>query len=229
LFGEVWYADGTVPYAADLLHAAAFAGGYVAGAFVGSDLVGASLGILGRHDGQLVLHSHVTGIRPGVEHRGIGLTLKRHQRAWASDAGLEAIIWTFDPLVRRNAWFNLAKLGARIIDYVESFYGETDDAINAGDETDRAVVRWSTHATVTNATRTGFVVVDAHATVAPRPPDATVINVATPPDIVALRNDDATTARRWRHATRHAFLDAFASGFSVTGITRNGLYTLERR
>ncbi len=229
LFGEVWYGDGTVPYAGDLLHAVAFAGGYVAGAFVESDLIGASLGVLGRHRGDLVLHSHVTGVRPGFEHGGIGAALKRHQRTWAFDAGLDAIIWTFDPLVRRNAWFNLAKLGAAIIDYVESFYGDSDDAINGGDETDRAIVRWSTHAIADNTTRDGFVVVDADSTVAARPADAPVINIATPPDIVALRRDDTTGANRWRQATRRAFVDAFADGFSVTGITREGLYTMERR
>ena len=52
------------------------------------------------------------------------------------------IAWTYDPLIRRNAYFNLAKLGARPVEYLPNFYGAMDDAINGGTETDRMLVRW---------------------------------------------------------------------------------------
>ncbi len=229
LFGAVWYGDGTVPYAGDLLHAVSFAGGYVAGAYVDAELIGGSLAILGRHENELVLHSHVTGVLPGMEHRGVGSALKLHQREWARSNNLPAITWTFDPLVRRNAWFNLAKLGARFVGYVESFYGEADDTINGGDETDRAIVRWSTTEAAPNEPTRGFVVVDADATATKPTDDERVINIATPPDIVALRTTDPASARRWRRAVRQAFVDAFARGFEVSGFDRDGHYTLERR
>ncbi len=51
-------------------------------------------------------------------------------------------MWTFDPLVRRNAWFNIAVLGAEVAEYLPSFYGSMTDAINAGDESDRLLVAW---------------------------------------------------------------------------------------
>ena len=45
--------------------------------------------------------------------RNLGRALKLYQRQWAIDRGLSEITWTFDPLVSRNAYFNLVKLGAR--------------------------------------------------------------------------------------------------------------------
>ncbi|GAA2791071.1 hypothetical protein GCM10020219_072970 [Nonomuraea dietziae] len=44
--------------------------------------------------------------------------------------------------MRRNAYFNIAKLGARPFEYVENFYGRMADSINEGDESDRLVVEW---------------------------------------------------------------------------------------
>ena len=107
----------------ELLRALGHTGGYVAGAFSDNRMVGGSLGFLGRHHGELVLHSHVTGILPGVRKTGLGRQMKLHQREWAAEQGLDTIIWTFDPLVRRNAWFNIGVLGARVDAYLVDFYG----------------------------------------------------------------------------------------------------------
>lgn len=230
LFGAVWYDDGTVPIESHLLTAVHRTGGYVAGALADGVLVGASLGLLarGHGDGELVLHSHVTGVRPGHEHLGIGRALKRHQRAWAADAGLAAITWTFDTLVRRNAWFNLAVLGARIVDYVDRYYGTASDALNRGDETDRAVVRWDVRVDAPNVTAVAPAIVDAHGTAHAIPVDATLVTMATPDDAVALRRDDPAAAQRWRRATRTAMHAALDAGFAVVGVDRAGTYTLER-
>src|SRR3712207_7442617 len=62
---------------------------------------------------------------------------KLHQRAWAIARGVHEVAWTFDPLVARNAWFNLTKLGARATEYLPNFYGPMDDGINGADESDR--------------------------------------------------------------------------------------------
>ena len=106
-------------------------------------MVGASAGFFtARPD--LALHSHITGVAPHGQGRGIGFALKVHQRAWALARGVPAIVWTFDPLVARNAWFNLAKLGATPTAYLEDFYGPMTDAINAGMASDRAVTwKWT--------------------------------------------------------------------------------------
>ena len=50
--------------------------------------------------------------------------------------------WTFDPLVRRNAHFNLHKLGATASEYLPDFYGPMDDGINTGDASDRLMADW---------------------------------------------------------------------------------------
>jgi len=235
LFDAVWPASGG--YAPDLLRAISHAGGYVAGAFREPDLLGASFGFLGRSGDALVLHSHVTGVRPGVEHAGVGLALKHHQRNWARANGLVAITWTFDPLVRRNAWFNLGKLGAGVTAYAENFYGTLTDAINRDDETDRLIVWWSTELdTGPDPSRDrvaigpveGFEVVDPGGSLHDPLPDEPVLLAWTPPDLVGLRRRDPDTATRWRHALRAGVGGSMARGYLVSGFTRDGCYVLQR-
>jgi predicted GNAT superfamily acetyltransferase len=55
---------------------------------------------------------------------------------------VRVIAWTYDPLIRRNGYFNLVKLGARPAEYLRNFYGAMDDVINGGTETDRMLVHW---------------------------------------------------------------------------------------
>ena len=138
---RVWGMTAMVP--TEIVIAAVHAGGYAAVLWEDDEPVGSAFGFLGHwHDGRLSLHSHLAGVLPARAGRGHGEALKRHQWRWARERGLEAITWTFDPLVRRNAVFNLVKLGARVTAYHEDFYGEIHDGINAGERTDRLVVRW---------------------------------------------------------------------------------------
>ncbi len=58
------------------------------------------------------MHSHMLAALPGPAARGVGYALKLAQRAQALDQGIHLVRWTFDPLVARNAWLNLGKLGA---------------------------------------------------------------------------------------------------------------------
>ena len=44
--------------------------------------------------------------------------------------------------MRGNVYFNLVKLGATIVAYHEDFYGPLQDRLNAGEESDRVVLRW---------------------------------------------------------------------------------------
>ena len=73
---------------------------------------------------------------------GVGFELKQHQRRWCLERGVKTIEWTTDPLVRRNAYFNLTKLGARASDYLVNFYGAMTDGLNAGEESDRLLISW---------------------------------------------------------------------------------------
>ncbi len=69
------------------------------------------------------LHSHMAAVLPQAADRGIGTALKLHQRAWALRHEIDRIVWTFDPLVRRNARLNLTKLGGVGVEYLVDFYG----------------------------------------------------------------------------------------------------------
>ena len=143
VFQQVW---GTVTpiVNVELLQAIAHSGGYVSAIYESDRLMGASFGFLARHRGEDALHSHITGILPGVQHAGAGRAMKLHQRDWAAERDIPWITWTFDPLVRRNAWFNIGVLGAQVSEYLVNFYGAMNDSINSHDESDRLVVAWPT-------------------------------------------------------------------------------------
>ena len=212
VFQQVWGSVEPI-VGVELLRALAYSGGYVAGAFLSGHLIGASFGFLGRHDGQAALHSHVTGILPGVQHSGVGRAVKDHQREWAAERNIPWITWTFDPLVRRNAWFNLEVLKAHVADYLVNFYGQMNDSINTDEESDRLVIAWSTDTTVEPSRPV------------PSGPGRAVI-VPTPEDIVVLRRKDPTAAREWRLRVRAELGDRLAAGAVVTEFTRNGDYVV---
>lgn len=212
LFNQVW-GTATPLVGIELLRAIEHIGGYVSGAFTDNRMVGGSLAFLGRHRGDIALHSHVTGILPGVRKTGLGRLMKLHQRAWAAEQGLDWITWTFDPLVRRNAWFNIAVLGAQVDSYLVDFYGQMDDSINGRDPTDRLLVAWSTVGDPP----------EHHA-----PPIITpgAITLPTPEDIVVLRRTDPTEASTWRLRVREELGGHLTSGGRVVGFTRAGEYVV---
>ncbi|MFI6924752.1 GNAT family N-acetyltransferase [Nonomuraea spiralis] len=216
------------PVAVDLMCALAHTGGYVGGAFLDGELVAAASGFLAEGGS---LHSHVVGVAPEAQGRGIGQAIKAHQREWAAERGLNSISWTFDPLVRRNAFFNLARLGARAERYVPDFYGPMNDGINGGDVTDRLFAHWPVHpaATATGplGDRDAEVILDERGT--PREPGgAAVLRCATPADAERLRRERPEEAARWRAAQRAALGGALACGYRITAFTKDGWYVLER-
>jgi predicted GNAT superfamily acetyltransferase len=113
------------------------------GAVAGDRLIGYVLGWVGIDpvEGPHV-HSHMLAALPARRHAGVGYALKLAQRAQALEADVHLVRWTFDPLVARNAYFNLHKLGAVVDRFERDFYGEMTDAVNRGDRSDRFVVRW---------------------------------------------------------------------------------------
>jgi predicted GNAT superfamily acetyltransferase len=215
LAGRIWRTDGSAVVPRELLTVLAHTGSYVAGAYDGPRLIGFAVGVLGMHAGDVELHSHVAGVDPDAQNRGVGFALKLDQRRWALERDIRLITWTFDPLVRRNAVFNLAKLGASVGEYLVDFYGEMTDGVNAGQGSDRWWVRWELDPT---AEPTG-----APRFVEPEPGDLTC---ALPGDIEALRRTGPAAAARWRHEVRAALTRAFADGYTVAGVTAGGAYVL---
>jgi predicted GNAT superfamily acetyltransferase len=144
LFDEVWEPeDGNLSIQVDLLRALTKAGNYASGAYdlASGEMLGACVGFFGP-PARAELHSHIAGVRAAGLGRSVGFALKVHQRAWCLRRDVRVIAWTYDPLIRRNGYFNLVKLGARPAEYLRNFYGVMDDVINGGTETDRMLVHW---------------------------------------------------------------------------------------
>ena len=221
LLAEVWGDRNSI--SVDVIVAVVHSGGYASLAIrdlTGKrEVVGGSLALVGRHDNKL--HSHLTGVKSDIRNSGVGSALKEHQWIWAKENNFGAISWTFDPLVRRNAHFNLVKLGAKVVSYHRDFYGELDDAINSGDSSDRLVVERQV----------------ANCDVAPHGKaiagEKGDVRIETPQDIVALRQSnrsaDLALVRSLRSTQRKNFEAAFAAAKFVRGFTSDGAYILSSK
>ncbi|MFC7492633.1 MULTISPECIES: GNAT family N-acetyltransferase [unclassified Nocardioides] len=244
LYATIWGRSDNPPVTLELLRAFSKAGNYVGGAFEGDRLVGACVGFF-HAPAEDALHSHIAGVAADLAGRHVGFALKLHQRAWALLRGVSEIAWTFDPLVSRNAWFNLAKLAARPVEYLPNFYGAMADTINGADESDRLLVHWELlDPTVVEACSgagvglradeelaAGAVVgvgIGADGGPAAGSLDGDTVLVAVPPDIGALRATDPALAARWRTAVREALSTLVGDGAMISGFDRNGWYVVRR-
>lgn len=226
----------TIP--TNLLRAVAFAGGVVLGAEDptkpldddGLDqLVGASLAFPARRNGEWLLWSHFTAVDPRYQRRGIGLGLKRAQRTWALANGYSRIGWTFDPMQRGNANFNLRKLGAFAASFSANHYGAMADGINIGTRTDRLVAEWDLNSArvrdlnegpgaperrdtagqfLLNVSQQGKVLV----TETPHL-DAETYLVEIPYDRMAVIQQDVARFRHWQAQLAEVLPRAFAAGY----------------
>jgi predicted GNAT superfamily acetyltransferase len=245
LFAGVWQRAGEPPVSSDILKALAHSGNYVSGAYQDGTLVGGLVGWLGGlppHD--LHLHSHILGVLPGQDRHGLGFALKQHQRRWCLERGIKVMEWTTDPLIRRNAYFNLTKLGARAPRYLINFYGQMADVLNVGEESDRLLIVWDLESPAAEAAAaggsTGREIASLVSGGAARrleigpsgeplaTPEATggVLLCQVPEDIVAVRQRNPELARAWRIALRAALTSALAAGYEIKQATRSGWYVL---
>lgn len=231
VFDEVWpAADGSTQLATNLMRAIVHAGGYCSAAYRDGRPIGAAFGFAGRHRSgdhwHEHLHSHMAAVLDAHRDQHIGSALKMHQRAWALEQGLDTIVWTFDPLVRRNARLNLIKLGVDVDGFEPDFYGEMDDGINSGDPTDRLFAWWRLDSERVRAAMAGELVELDVAEL--RATGRDVIEVELPDDIVAVRQVDPDAAREWRLRLRANLQSAFDSGHRIIGVARHGGYVMER-
>lgn len=206
---------------ASVLRAMAAHGGQVLGAFDGDELIGALVGLVGlTEDRRPVLHSHITGVAPQTQHQGVGFLLKSAQRDWCLARGIDVVTWTMDPMVARNAWFNLHKLGAVGVAFHRDYYGPMDDAFNRGERSDRIEFRWdlsSDRVAAAMAGRGVEAVVNEGSTI-----------VRVPPEYHSLRERDPAEAVKWRDRVADELEQALVAGMEATGFLREGAYVLER-
>ena len=227
----IWEHPDGAPLPPAMLGAFAFTGNYVGAAFEGDRIVGAAIGFRTDHS---ALHSHIAGVLPSHQGRSIGYVLKLHQRAWALQRDLDVIAWTFDPLIRRNAHFNLVKLGARAAAHLPDFYGEMTDHINAGDHSDRLLVEWDLRGpvpgrvvspsaeAVTVLRTTG----DERPELAPISGDEWILQL--PADVERLRRTDPGLARQWRSMFREAAAQLLTDGRGIVGLDERSAYVIRK-
>ena len=218
VFDEVWSVKTMV--SPEIIVASLHNGAYGSVVWDGDSPVAAAFAIVGKsltkQAGELNLHSHAAGVVQSHAGQGIGTQLKMHQWQWARENGFATITWSFDPLVRRNAWFNMVKLGANVTNYYQNFYGELDDGINAGEQSDRVLVQWQVLAA--GVPQSLEVVKEQVGDVV----------IATPEDIESLRKTNKAEAQVWRARQREAFEEAIEAGYSVRGLNAEFSYVLSR-
>lgn len=220
-YSQVWQTSLDV-LSSETLHCIRHAGGATIGAFDGEELVGATTGLFCQ-DGSV--YSMIAAARPGAGH-----PLKLAQKDWAVGLGAKSMRWTYDPLVSRNARFNLVKLGAIVTEYTVDFYGPMSDGVNDG-ESDRLTVQWDlTGSPQAREPEPGGEVTQPAPDGEPLArTDGERIWCRVPRDIVQVRKESPSLAKQWREAVRGVFVDAFADGYAATSMSRDGWYELERR
>ena len=213
IFDITWAMDSGTEITPNLLQAMVHSGSYLSGAFIDKKIVGAAFAFPATNGG-LHLHSHMTAVLPEFRDKGVGYALKIDQWNWAKKQNYSYLSWTFDPLVRRNAKLNIAKLGVDISAYHPNFYGDMPDALNAGDESDRLMVSWCTDK---DAPRARELITN------PEPGD---VLIEIPEDIVAIRSKNQSESMKWRRQVREQFLAAFEKNGKVVGFSANNEYVV---
>ena len=206
-------------------------GGQVIGAFHEGTLVGFVMSLPGCRGGTPYLHSHMLAVNPEYRDAGLGRGLKLAQRNDALRRGYGLIEWTFDPLEIKNAYLNLARLGAICRRYEPDFYGPSSSPLQGGLPTDRLVAEWwlySRHVAATLQARHGSA----------QPDDGTLIQasvqqrILVPASVSQWKQNPAERdeARHLQRTNRFAFQAAFGSGLAAIGFERdehgNGAYLL---
>lgn len=240
---EVWPGSETDVVPAHMLITAIHNGGLVLGAFSGGRMVGFVFGFPGLEktpDGPRAKHcSHMMGVHPDHRDAGLGFALKRAQWQMVRHQGLDHITWTYDPLMSRNAYLNIGRLGGVCSTYRRSEYGEMRDGLNLGLPSDRFQVDWwilSRRVQRRLSKRARKPLKLEHFEKAgiqplyvlsadggwPRPPEhfetpeGRLLLAEIPEDFLKLKEADFPLARDWRYFSREVFETAFAAGYIVT-------------
>lgn len=167
------------------------------------------------------------------EYRGqkIGEHLKQAQRQYAIDHKIDLVLWTFDPVLSRNAYLNLHKLGGVIQHYEKDYFGA--DASNPVLSADRVQLNWwVTHPSLETApaynvaqipvvnpvsfTEEGLL--DPHELAISTGEPA--LRLEIPMEFVPLERINPELGSRWRTYLREAFTTLLAQGYIATDFTR---------
>lgn len=211
-------------------------GGHVHGAFDGDKMVGMLLGFVGADiepeseqdaPSRMLIMSKRMVVLPAYRGQKIGENLKLAQADYARRHGIQLVTWTFDPVLSRNAYLNLHKLGGVGQYYVQDYFGKAAD--NPVLSADRLVVNWwvdrqfsrpesyEDYAIVNEIRQNeqGLLVPgDIHIG------SADVLALELPMEFVALQNINPELGHRWRMHVRDAFQALLHAGYVVTDFMR---------
>ena len=217
-----------------ILQVAQKLGGVAAGAFdERGTLQGFVFGMTGVQDGAVVHWSDMLAVRPEARGSGLGARLKHFQRDAVLPLDVGLMLWTADPLVARNAHFNINQLGAMPAAYTANMYGaHTGSVLHGGLPTDRVVYHWSLQASTTWARRDGSpepgddrlpaaIAFEADGT--PLPVDtgtAPAVRICVPHDLATVQAANVERALAWRLAVRAALGSRLDRGDIVTRFVR---------
>jgi predicted GNAT superfamily acetyltransferase len=246
---QVWGMPDILVVPTHLLITAQKNGGLVLGAFNEEGrMVGYLFGFLGtteptpedQHVARRLKHcSHMTGVLPEYQAKGVGYLLKLRQRDHALSQGLDLVTWTYDPLESMNANLNLCKLGVISNTYLRDIYGQMTDGLNVGLATDRFHVDWWIRSQrVTERIEKGAKKLSLsdvleqgaeQANPAPIGPDGLLrpaacdlaigtqqVVVEIPADFQGIKATDLSLAREWRADTREILCRYFDAGYTLT-------------
>ncbi len=245
LIDDIWGGGPADSVPAHLLITIVRNGGLAFGAFEDDEMIGLAFGFPAFADtpqGHLLKHcSHQMGVHPAHQGKGIGFALKQAQWQMVRQQGLDLITWTFDPLLSRNAYLNIARLGAICHTYKRNEYGEMVDSLNAGIASDRFQVDWwvNTRRVTQRLDTKNWVALGLknYQEAAPQmlyipetdvdlgllrppkiffPPSEKLLLLQIPNDYQTLRTVDKPLAIDWRFFTREVFEEAFNTGYIVT-------------
>jgi len=252
---EVWQLSDQDMLPITMIIASKEAGNIWLGAFEGEALVGFAFGLLGRENGNSMVHSHMLAVRDSYRDHNLGYKLKLAQRDRALGMGIRIMTWTFDPLQSRNAHFNFAKLGVVSDKYKVDFYGPGTSSILFRNSTDRLWVQWRMSSKRVQQRLQGknprAEILDVLPNLEPlvqfdpsgRPVRTDLaealgrqrICIEIPSDINSVEQTDSVLAKEWRDATRWGFTESLKAGFVVTEFCRTirgkqgpGAYILQK-
>jgi predicted GNAT superfamily acetyltransferase len=232
-------------------------GGVLLGAYAEGELVGFVYGYLGMSGSKLYHFSQRMGVLPHYQGQGIGMKLKLAQREQMLRQGIDLIVWTYDPLLGKNATLNIEKLGGFVRHYARDIYGAVNNPLQVGLSTDRFLLEWelmsdrvrerirspkprpNAEAWI-NENKYPFINYASWEGNLPRPMaldlelKENILLVQIPPNLDTIKKVDLGIARGWRESTRDIFETYFNRGYVVTGFARStepqipSIYKLEK-
>ncbi len=245
---------------AHMLFSLATSGGHILAAFDGDKMVAVLIGFLGT-DVQEANRPAMANLRivskrmivlPEYRGQGIGYKLKKRQREFAMRQGIRLVTWTFDPLLAANAHLNIRKLGAISTEYLENYYGTSNEGgLSRTGTSDRLLVEWwvtnrrveerfngsrglinfsqylEAETPIANASHVSSsgLIVPSDSVIVPK---GSLALVEIPVAYDALIRDHLPLVVQWQSHIRSIMQGFFANGYTVTDFVRSQYENRER-